>query len=86
MNNGSFWQTTADGIIYSTPEGFVNGYYIYPPNYNKVSPTDKYELWLIQEDGTFKHDDIFQFDTLEHAKKYAIAQFKAIMKPFLRIL
>ncbi|MBP9741923.1 MAG: hypothetical protein KBD37_01045 [Burkholderiales bacterium] len=80
MHSNLFWQITSDGIVFAMPEGFVNGYYIYPPNYFKDTPNAKYELWLIQEDGYFNRDEISKFDTLEQAQDYAINHIKAIME------
>ncbi|MBP9742960.1 MAG: hypothetical protein KBD37_06350 [Burkholderiales bacterium] len=78
-----FWQTREDGVVHADPEGFVHGYYIYPPNYDE-SHSEKYELWLIQSDGAFSYDEkAWQFDDLAQAQEAALAKFKAVITPYI---
>ena len=84
MSNINFWQTREDGVVYAEPEGFFVGYFIYPPHF-EGSNSNQYELWLIDINGGFTHDENYQFSNLELAKKYAVNKFKEIIAPYLAV-
>jgi hypothetical protein len=79
MSFSTLWKKELEGVTSLTLEGFAYGYYIYEPFYFNIPPNNKYELWLIKEDGTLNpQQQIYQFNTLEEAKDFAINHLKEL--------
>lgn len=79
MHDNLFWQITSDGVVFAMPEGFVNHYYIYPPNYDEGFTVNKYELWVTHKES----QTIYKFDTLEQAKEFVVNKVKSIIRPVI---
>ena len=79
------WESENDGVIFTSPEGFDNAYFITAPN-KGANESNKFELALIDKNGTCDESTTTMHETEYSAKLEAQEIFTSLVLKHVEVL